>query len=67
MSVSPALPLKSPALINDVIAPSRLASRSFALFCSCEPVATMRESALMFNRLAEDAVKYILSPFLIDI
>ena len=63
-NVSPDLPLKSPALIREDIAPSRDLSRSAALFCSCGPVARMRESALIFYRLAEDAVKSMLAPSL---
>jgi hypothetical protein len=57
-----AFPEKSPVLTSDEMAPSRDSSRAFALFCSCEPVMRMRESALMFNRFAEDAVKSILAP-----
>ena len=57
-----ALPEKSPAFKSDEIAPSRDSSSALALFSSCEPVMRMRESALMFNRFAEDAVKSILAP-----
>jgi hypothetical protein len=54
---------KSPAFINEEIAPSKDLSSASALSFSCGPVGRMRESAFMFNSCAADAVKSMFAPF----
>ena len=60
--VSALLPLKSPDLINEEMAPSNDLKRAYALANSYGTVGRMRESALMFNSCAEDAVKSMFAP-----
>ncbi|CAI8398755.1 MAG: Uncharacterised protein [Porticoccaceae bacterium UBA1117] len=47
--VSDALPLKSPDVMSDVIAPLSTSSISLAIFSSFDPVDKTRESAVISN------------------